>query len=172
MLSKKVEEALNKQINAELFSAYLYLAMSAYYKNLNLNGFAHWMRIQNMEETTHALKIYDFVLERGGKIELSKIDAVDSGWGSIVEVFEAALTHEREVTKRINDLVEVARTEKDNATLNLLQWFVDEQVEEEANAEEILQQLKMIKGEGQGILLIDRELRGRVFVDSTKQAVK
>lgn len=169
MLSKKVEDAINKQINAELYSAYLYLAMSAFFRNMNLNGFANWMRIQNMEESTHAMKFFDFLLERGGNINLAKIDAVDAKWKDIVDVFEATLAHEREITKKINDLVEIAKSEKDNATLNLLQWFVNEQVEEEANAEEILQQLKFVKGEGHGVLLLDRELKARVFVDSTKE---
>lgn len=168
MLTKKIEEALNKQLNAELYSAYLYLSMSAYFRHQNLNGFAHWMRIQTMEESTHAMKIYDYILERGGKIHLTKVDAVDAKWNNIIEVFEESLAHERMITKNFNNLVDIGMKEKDNATLNMLQWFVNEQVEEEANTDEILQQLKMIKGEGQGVLLIDRELKTRVFVDSTQ----
>jgi ferritin len=169
MFTKKMEEALNKQINAEFYSAYLYLSMSAYFRHQNLNGFAHWMRIQTMEESTHALKLYDFVLERGGKVHLTKVDGIDAKWNNIIDVFEQVLAHEIMITKNINNLVDIGMKEKDNATLNMLQWFIKEQVEDEANAEEILQQLKLIKGEGQGVLLIDRELKGRVFVDSTKQ---
>ena len=168
MLNKKIEDALNKQLNAELYSAYLYLSMSAYFRHQNLNGFAHWMRIQNLEETTHAMKLFDYILERGGKAHLTKIDGIEAKWNNIIEVFEESLAHERMITKNFNNLVEIGTKEKDNATLNMLQWFVNEQVEEEANADEILQQLKLIKGEGQGILLIDRELKTRVFVDSTK----
>ena len=170
MLTKKMEEALNKQINAEFYSAYLYLSMSAYFRHQNLNGFAHWMRIQTMEESTHALKLYDFVLERGGKVNLIKVEGIEAKWNNIIEVFEESLAHERKITKNINNLVDIGMKEKDNATLNMLQWFIKEQVEEEANVEEILQQLKLIKGEGQGILLIDRELKGRAFADSTIEA--
>lgn len=170
MLSKKVEDALNNQINAEFYSAYLYLAMSAYFKNMNLNGFAHWMMIQYQEESAHAIKIFNFVLERGGKVKLGKIDGITDKWKNVIEVFEATLAHEKVVTGLINDLVEVAMKEKDNATLNMLQWFVNEQVEEEANVDEILQQLKLIKAEGHGLLLIDRELKTRVFVDPNAQA--
>lgn len=170
MLSKKIEEALNKQINAEFYSGYLYLAMSAYFRHQNLNGFAKWMRIQTIEEATHAMKLFDYVLERGGKANLTKVDAIEAKWKNIIEVFEESLAHERGVTKCINDLIDLCMKEKDNATLNLLQWFINEQVEEEAKVEEILQQLKMIKGEGQGMLLLDRELKTRVFVDSTKSA--
>jgi ferritin len=171
MLSKKVEEAINRQINAELYSAYLYLSMSAFFKNQNLNGFANWMRIQAMEESAHALKFYDYILERGGNVNLAAIAKPDAKWKNIIEVFEATLKHEQHVTLLINNLVDVAMKEKDNASLNLLQWFVNEQVEEEANVDEILQQLKLIKAEGQGLLLIDRELKTRVFVDPTKPAV-
>ena len=168
MLNKKVEEALNKQMNSEFYSAYLYLAMSAYLKNLNLTGFAHWMRIQAMEESTHALKLLDYVLERGGKAKFEDIKNVNTKWKNLVEVFAESLEHERGVSKMFNEIVDIVMKEKDNATYNMLQWFVNEQVEEEAKAEEILQQLKFIKGEGHGVLLIDRELKARIFVDSTK----
>jgi ferritin len=171
MIKAKVEEALNKQVNAEFYSAYLYLSMSAYFKNMNLTGFANWMMIQAMEESTHALKFYNFLLERGGKVKLTKIETPEHTWKNIIEVFQATLAHEQKVTAMINNIVDIATKEKDNATLNVLQWFVNEQVEEEANAEEILQQLKLIKGEGQGILLLDREFKTRVFVDKTQQAV-
>lgn len=169
MISKKVEEALNKQINAEFYSAYLYLSMSAYFRNLNLNGFANWMKVQTLEESTHALKFYNYVLERGGKIKLTQVANPPTEWKSIVAVFEETLTHEQHVTKLINNLVDIASKVKDNATLNLLQWFIDEQIEEEATAEELLVQLKLIKGEGHGLLMLDRELKARVFVDKTAQ---
>jgi ferritin len=169
MINKKVEEALNKHINAEFYSSYLYLSMSSYLKSINLTGCAHWMRIQNMEERSHALKFFDYVLERGGKVKLTAIEAPKTTWKNVIEVFEETLAHERLVTKLINNLVDVAMKEKDNATLNLLQWFINEQVEEEATAEDILQQLKLVKGDGHGLLLIDRELKTRVFVDRTAQ---
>ncbi len=169
MITQKVKEALNKQVNAEFYSAYLYLSMSAYFKNMNLTGFANWMMIQAMEESTHALKFYNFILDRGGKVKLTQIDTPENNWKDIIAVFEATLAHEQLVTGLINNIVDVATKDKDNATLNVLQWFVNEQVEEEANAEGILQQLKLIKGEGHGILLLDREFKARVFVDKTQQ---
>ena len=168
MLSKKMEEALNKQVNAELWSAYLYLAMSAYFKNKNLNGFANWMRVQYQEETTHALKLFDFINERGGSAKLEAIAKVEQTWKDPIAVFEITLAHEKKVTSLINNLVDISLQEKDHATGNMLQWFVAEQVEEEANAEEILQQLKMIHGKGEGLFMIDKELKARVFVDATK----
>lgn len=168
MLSKKMEDALNKQVNAELWSAYLYLAMSAYFKNKNLNGFANWMRVQYQEETTHALKIFDFINERGGNAKLEAIAKVEQTWKDPITIFEVTLAHEKKVTSLINNLVDISLQEKDHATGNMLQWFVAEQVEEEANAEEILQQLKMINGKGEGLFMIDKELKLRVFVDSTK----
>ena len=169
MLSKRMQEELNKQINAEFWSAYLYLSMSAWFEDKNLAGFANWMKVQYQEETTHAMKIFDYVNERGGRVLLQPIAAVDTKWEDETDVFETTLKHEQKVTSLINNLVNIAIEEKDHATNNMLQWFVEEQVEEESNADEILQQLKMLKGNPHGILMLDRELKQRTFIDEIKQ---
>ena len=163
MISKKMEEALNGQVNAELYSAYLYLSMESYFKSLNLNGFANWMRVQTQEEVTHAMKIYDFVNERGGRIILKAIDGPQTEWDSPLAVFEAVYVHEQKVTGLINDLVDLAIKEKDHATNTFLQWFVNEQVEEESSADEVVQQLKMMENAPGGMFMLDRELGQRVF---------
>jgi ferritin len=167
MLSKKMEKELNNQINAEFWSAFLYLSMTAYFEDKNLSGFANWMNIQYQEESTHALKLFKYINERGGVVKLQKIDEVKTEWKDEIEVFQDTLDHERKVTSLINNLVNIAIEEKDHATNNMLQWFVAEQVEEEANAEEILDQLKLIQGSKHGLLMIDRELKQRTFVDET-----
>lgn len=169
MLSKKMQEELNKQINAEMYSAYLYLAMSAYFEDRNLSGFANWMYIQAQEEMTHAMKIYRYVFERGGRVYLQPIEGPPKEWDDAVKVAEEVYAHEQKVTGMIHNLVNLAREEKDHGTDNMLQWFVSEQVEEEANADELLQQLKMVGGKGQGLLMLDRELSRRQFVDETQQ---
>ncbi len=163
MLNKKIEKALNEQINAEFYSAYMYLSMAAYLESMNLSGFSNWMKVQFEEEQFHAMKFYDYVLERGGEIKLKAIDKPPHKWKDIIEVFEATLEHEREVTKMINDLVDLAISEKDHATVNFLQWFVDEQVEEEASVEELLSQLKLVEGKGSGLFMLDREAKQRTF---------
>jgi ferritin len=163
MISKKVEKALNAQVNAELYSAYLYLSMESYFQSLNLNGFANWMRVQTQEEVSHAMKIYDFVNERGGRSLLKGIDGPPTEWESPLAAFEDAYAHEQKVTGLINDLVDLAIKEKDHATNNFLQWFVNEQVEEEASADAIVQQLKMMKKAPGGMFMLDRELGRRVF---------
>jgi len=148
----------------------LYLSMSAWCAAQNLPGFANWMRVQWQEELSHALKFFDLVNERGGQVTLKAIGAVKTDWKDLVEIFDETLTHERHVTALINNLADVAIQEKDHATTNMLQWFIAEQVEEEANADAILQELKMIGGHGHGILMLDREMRGRTFVDATQTA--
>jgi len=163
MISKKMEEALNEQVNAELYSAYLYLSMESYFKSLNLNGFANWMRVQTQEEVAHAMKIYDFVNERGGRIILKAIEGPETEWDSPLAVFEAVYVHEQKVTGLINDLVDLAIKEKDHATNTFLQWFVNEQVEEESSADEVVQQLKMMENAPGGMFMLDRELGQRVF---------
>jgi len=163
MISKKMEEALNEQVNAELYSAYLYLSMESYFKSLNLNGFANWMRVQTQEEVAHAMKIYDFVNERGGRITLKAIEGPQTEWDSPLAVFEAVYVHEQKVTGLINDLVDLAIKEKDHATNTFLQWFVNEQVEEESSADEVVQQLKMMENAPGGMFMLDRELGQRVF---------
>lgn len=170
MLNKKVEDAINEQINAELWSAYLYLSMAAYFEDEGLPGFANWMKIQYQEETSHAMKFFDYVNERGGRVILKPIDKVENEWKDIIHVFEETLKHERLVTSLINNLVDVAMAEKDHATFNFLQWFVGEQVEEEASAEDIINKLKMLDGKGPGLFMMDKEMAARVFVDHTKEA--
>jgi len=171
MLKKKIEDALNKQVNAEIFSAYLYLAMNAYFEFRNLSGFGNWMRIQAMEEMTHAMKIYDFINERGGRAILTAINGPKNDWQSIIEVFEETYAHEQKVTGLINDLVNLAQEEKDHATTGFLQWFVTEQVEEEANASRLLEESKRIGDEGSVLFLLDRELKLRVFTPPAAAAV-
>lgn len=165
-----MEKALNDQINAELFSSYLYLAMSSYFVRKNLSGFANWMYIQTQEEAAHAMILFNYVLERGGKVELKAIEKPEQDWKDPIKVFETVLVHEQKVTKLINNLVDIAISEKDHATSNKLQWFVSEQVEEEASVSEILEQLKIVEGKGQGLLLIDRELKSRTFVNPMTSA--
>ena len=163
MISKKMEDALNEQVNAELYSAYLYLSMESYFKAQNLNGFANWMRVQTQEEVTHAMKIYEFINERGGRVKLKAIEGPQTEWDSALAVFNAVYEHEQKVTSLINNLVDLAIKEKDHATNSFLQWFVNEQVEEEASADGIVQQLKMMENAPGGMFMLDRELGQRVF---------
>jgi len=156
-----MEEALNKQINAELYSAYLYLSMAAYFDSISLDGFSHWMKLQAKEETEHAYKIYGYVYERGGSVILEAINKPPTKWDSPLAVFEDAYKHEQKVSEMINNLVAMAREEKDYATENFLQWFVEEQVEEEANADEVVQKLKMVKDSRNGLFMMDGKLGQR-----------
>ena len=165
MIKKAVEIALNEQINAEFHSAYLYLSMSAWFNSQGLAGHANWMRIQYQEELAHATRFFDYVNERGGHIKLAPIGEVQVDFSGTVNVFEETLVHEQLVTSLINRLMDISIQESDHATKSFLQWFVDEQVEEEAKVEQILNNLKLIKGEGQGLLMMDREMATRVFVD-------
>lgn len=167
MLSEKMANALNGQLNAELYSAYLYLSMEAYFQAANLPGFANWMRVQAREEQFHAMKFYDFINERGGRVILAQIQAPPDEWDSPLAAFEAALAHEQKVTGLINDLVDLAIQKKDHAANSFLQWFVDEQVEEEDTAGTIVGQLKLIKDSPQALFLMDKELGQRVFTPPT-----
>ena len=169
MVSKKMEYALNEQINSELYSAYLYLSMVAYFESMNLPGFANWMRIQVQEESMHVMKIYDFVNERNGRIILKSIAEPPAEWKSPLAAFEAAYKHEQLVTGRINDLVNLAIEEKDHATNTFLQWFVNEQVEEESSVNKVVQKLKMMDNAPGGQFPIDRELGQRVFTPPTTE---
>jgi len=171
MLSERMLNALNKQVNAELYSSYLYLSMAAYFESINLKGFANWMEVQAQEELTHAMKFFDYINERGGRVKLGAIEKPPDEWDSPLDAFEAVYEHEQKVTNMINDLVNMAMEEKDHATYNMLQWFVAEQVEEEASADEIRQQLRLIGKDGRGILMIDRELGKRVFVSPQKEEI-
>ena len=161
MLSAKLETALNKQINEEFYSSYLYLAMAGYFEDQNLDGCGHWMRMQAVEEWQHGMKIFDYLCERGAKVELKAIAEPPSAWESPVAAFEASLEHEQYMTKSINGLAELAMSEKDFATNNLLQWYITEQVEEEASVDDILKKLAMMGTTGPGLFMMDRELLGR-----------
>lgn len=163
MISEKIQEAFNEQINAELYSSYLYLSMSAYFESKGLPGFANWMRCQAQEEVVHAMKFYNFICERGGIVKLKAIDAVPIEWESPLAVFEAGYAHEQKVTGLINSLVDLAIEEKDHASNNFLQWFVAEQVEEEASADQVIQKIKLAGERGGGLFMVDRELAQRVF---------
>lgn len=163
MLSEKLEAALNEQINAELWSAYLYLSMSAYFAADGKPGFANWFKVQFQEEQDHAMKFVNYIVERGGKVKLMPIAQVNHVWDSPLAAFQDTLDHEQKVTAMINNLVTIAREEKDYATENLLTWFVNEQVEEEATATSYIDALKMIKDNGFGIYTLDKELHQRVY---------
>ena len=163
MISKKMEKAFNDQINAEFFSAYLYLSMSAYFESIDLPGCATWMRVQMQEEEFHALKLYDHLIERNGRVILQAIEASPTEWDSPSDVFQAALEHEQKVTGLINDLVYLSREERDNASEIFLQWFVSEQVEEEDSVNTILGQLKLIKSSPEALFMLDKDLGQRVF---------
>ncbi len=161
MISKKMAKALNDQVNKELYSAYLYVAMSAHSSEENLKGFAHWLAEQAKEETSHALKFYKYLLDQGAGVKLLAIAEPPASWTSSVKMFAEVLAHEKKVTASIHRLVELATAEKDYATQVLLQWFVTEQVEEESSAEEILSKLKLIGQDPRGLFMVDRELAAR-----------
>ena len=163
MLTPKMEEALNEQIKWEFYSAYLYLSMAAYFEDLGLEGFAHWMKSQTAEEMMHAMKFYKFLNERGGRVRLQEIPQPPVEWESPLAAMEYALNHEREVTQRINKLMDSAKEEGDHATEIFLQWFVSEQVEEEDSFGRIVNQMKLIKDSPEGLFHIDRELAGRAL---------
>lgn len=170
MLKEKVLQAINLQINNEYYSAFLYLSMSAWFQGKGLPGFANWMFIQYQEELTHGNKFFKYVHERGSQVVLKPIAQVESDFKNVISVFEKTIEHERFITESINKIQDVAIAESDHATASFLKWFIDEQVEEEANAQEILDTLKLIEGQGNGIFMLDREMRQRVFVDSTVAA--
>ena len=160
-IKDKAREAINKQINAELYSSYLYLAMAAYFEAKNWLGFANWMKIQSREENTHAMKFYQYILDRGGAVVLGDIKAADTGWKTPLEVFEAVYEHELKVTALINDLFKLARQEGDSATESMLKWFIDEQIEEEAHSKQIVDKLKLIKDSANGLFMLDHKLGER-----------
>jgi ferritin len=163
MLSEKMIAALNGQINKEMYSAYLYMDMSAHCTYEGLDGFANWFMVQYNEEISHAMKIYDYVNDQGGKVVLEAIEKPPESFGTPLEMFEATLNHEQFITKSIYDLVTLANEEKDYATQIFLQWFVTEQIEEEANDNELIAKLKLIGEDGNGLYMLDKELLTRVF---------
>lgn len=161
MLSKAMQDAINGQIRDELYSAYLYLSMAAYFEASSLPGFAMWMRAQSQEEVAHAMKLFDFINERGGRVELQAIDQPTVSFESPLAVFQATYEHEQKVTALIHDLYEVAMAEKDYAAQVMLHWFIDEQVEEEDSVSQILDTLERIGDRDQGLMMLDRELGQR-----------
>ena len=163
MLSERMSEALNDQINAEMYSAYLYLSMSAYLASTGMKGATNWFYIQAQEEMIHTQKIYEYLISRGNRVILKAIDEPPSNFKSTLNTFEEALAHEQKVTALINDLVTVATEEKDHATEIFLQWFVTEQIEEEETAADVIDQLKLAGEVGPGMFMMDRELAARVF---------
>lgn len=160
-MNAKVENALNEQIHAEFYSFYLYLSIAAYFATTHLDGFANWMRVQANEELGHAMKLFDYVNERGGEVRLAALDAPPRQWESPSAAIAAALEHERYISGRIHSLVDLARSESDHATTVVLHWYVEEQIEEEATADTLLNQVKMVEGSPHGLLMIDRELAQR-----------
>lgn len=163
MIDPTLLQALNGHINAEMYSSYLYLSMAAYFDEDNLTGFSNWMKIQVQEEMMHAVKIYDFINDKGGKVVLTAIDKPDSHWDSPVAVIQALCDHEAKVTGLINDLMDLAIEKRDHATQVFLQWFITEQVEEEASGADLLDKVKRVVDHPQGLYMLDKELSTRTF---------
>ncbi|GAU09500.1 ferritin [Desulfoplanes formicivorans] len=170
MLSKKLEKAFNDQVNAEMYSSYLYLSMAAFFQNQNLPGFAGWMKAQAQEELFHAMKFYDYIMERGGQVVLAPIAGPPTEWESPRAVMEATLEHEQKVTGLINNLVNLAMEEKDHASTIFLQWFVSEQVEEEDSVGDVLNKIKLMGDSGSGLFMLDRDMGQRVFTPPQTEA--
>jgi len=170
MLNKKIEEAINAQINAEMWSAYLYLSMAAHCHAIGQPGMAKWFEVQFKEEQDHAKILFNYVISRNGNVTLKAIDAVPTEWNSILDVFESTLAHEQKVTAMINNLFALTTQENDYATQSMLKWFIDEQVEEEENAQTIIDNIKMIKDNGYGIYMLDKELGSRVYTQASPLA--
>ncbi|MDD7335826.1 MAG: ferritin [Prevotella sp.] len=172
MLSKKMEEALNAQINAELWSAYLYLSMAAYAHGNGYPGIGNWFQVQFQEEQDHAKILFNYIIQRDGHVTLKPIDAVPTDWESLLSLFEDTLAHEQKVTGLINNLFALSTAENDFATQSMLKWFIDEQVEEEETAKNIIDNLKMINNNGYGIYMLDKELGARTYVQAAPLAGK
>lgn len=170
MISSAMQDALLDQLNEEFYSAYLYLSMSAFCSHLEFNGAATWFKLQYEEEHLHATRIYNYLVEQGVQVVLQTIKQPQSDFGSLLEVFQASLQHEQKMTAGLNDLSDHALKEKDHATYNLLQWFVNEQVEEEATLGGIISKLKLVKDDGYGLLMIDNELGSRKSVGGGEPA--
>lgn len=163
-MNEKIEAMINDQINFEFYSAYIYMAMAAYCDSIDLQGFAHWFKIQVQEEMYHGIKMYNFLVERNGRPVFQKIEAPAKEWKSVKDAFEHALAHEKIVTDRINKIMDAARDASDHATQSFYNFFVDEQVEEEANATAAIRKLTLIKESGEGLFFLDKEMGARVFV--------
>ncbi len=165
MISEKLEKAFNEQITAEFYSEYLYLSMYAYFERINLQGFKNWMSVQIKEEHAHAMGLFKYLQERGGKINLMQIEQPKNDWNSVLEVFEDTLKHEQLVTSKINELIAVADEAKDRAAITFLDWYLKEQVEEEYNAGNVLKTLKLICDERTCLYMLDRELQSRTYTE-------
>jgi ferritin len=163
MISEKIQKALNDQINAEFYSAYLYLSMAAYFESQNLGGFSNWMRVQTQEEIAHGMLMFNHLNQRGGTVKLTSIETPPGVWSSPLEVFEKAYAHEQKVTGLINHIVDIVLSENDHATNIFLQWFITEQIEEELNTSTIAHELKIAGENSNSLFMIDRELAARVF---------
>lgn len=163
MIKERVSEAINSQIAKEMYSSNLYLAMSAYFKSINLNGFANWMRVQAQEESFHAMRFFDYLIDRGGNLQLLPIEAPPVKWDNPLACFKAALAHEQLVTASINEIADISMQEKDFAASTFLNWFINEQVEEEATAGEIVDRLTMAQNSAGALFMLDTELKARVF---------
>ena len=172
MLADKLQEALNDQLNFEIYSSYIYLSMSSYFESVNLPGASHWMQIQAREEMLHAMKFFAYINDRDGRVILKEIPQPKSEWDSSIAVFENALEHERLVTSRICNLVDIAQTERDHVTNSMLQWFVTEQIEEEKNAKAIIDKLRMAGDNINALFMIDAELAQRVDTTATAAAAQ
>ncbi len=170
MLKKSIEDALNAQINAELWSAYLYLSMAAYCHSIGKSGMANWFEVQFREEQDHAQIMYNYIVQRGGTVTLKAIDAVPTQWDGELNVMEETLKHEEKVTSLINNLMSLATQENDFATQSMLKWFIDEQVEEEENAQKIIDDIRTIDGNGYGMYMLDKELGARVYTQASPLA--
>ncbi len=163
MISQTMQDAINEQINKELYSEYLYLSMAAYLDAMGLSGMANFMKVQGNEERFHAMKFYNFINDRGGRVVLKAIDQPDVEFDNVLDVFEKSLKHEEFVSKSINDLMDLAIQENDHASKSLLNWFVDEQVEEEDTFNNLIDQMRLINGQGHGMLMLDKEMGQRTF---------
>ncbi len=169
MIGKRMQDAMNEQIKHELESAYLYFSMVAYFESTGMEGMAQWMRVQTQEEVGHAMRFFDHIAERDGRVELSALSKPQKDWASPLEAFKAAYEHEQFITGKINDLVKVATEEADHAAGIMLQWFVTEQVEEEASTSRVVQMLEQVSDSGTGLLMVDRELGTRTAVEPTAE---
>lgn len=162
-ISANIRQKFNEQIQKEFYSEYLYISMEAYFKHISLDGFANFFHVQALEERDHAMMFFDYILETGGNVELLQIDKPKNDFASPTEVFQLSLNHEKTVTKSIHSLVDAAQEEKDYTAITFLQWFITEQREEEANMDRVLNKLKLVEGDGRGLLLLDAELAQRVY---------
>ena len=168
-LKKTMEKALNEQLHREFSSAHLYLSMSAWFESRTFPGLAHWMYVQMQEEQSHQMKFFRYINERGGKVTLAGVESPRSTWENPLDVFTEALKHEEMITECINDLVDLSVSERDHATNQFLQWYISEQVEEEAQVTEIVEQLRRVQNSADGLYLLEKELGARIFVDATQE---